>query len=116
MANITYPRQGDYLIPDLIPPEAPKNIGVWGERRRRYLRDHRDGLYTGMLITGKLNAHLAEIDKQATEMCEELMRRFAKLEGVTEKLKAEDQMKWVQAMNSIRNRAEEIVNAKIVFV
>ncbi len=114
MEKITYTRQGDYLIPDLIPPEAPKNLGVWGEHRRRYLRDHKDGIYTGMLITGKLNAHLAEIDKQATEMCEELMKRFARLEGITEKLKAEDQMKWVQAMNSIKNRVEEIVYREFI--
>lgn len=116
MAKITYTKQGDYLIPDLVPPESPKNLGVWGERRRRYLRDHKNGIYTGMLITDKLNDHLAEIDKQATEMCEELMHRFAKLEGITEKLKAEDQMAWVQAMNSIRNRAAEIVNDEIIHI
>lgn len=115
MAKITYTEQNGYLIPDLIPPESPKNLGMWGELRRRYLCDHKDGIYTGMLITGKLNAHLAEIDKQATEMYEELMNRFAKLEGVTEKLKAEDQMKWVQEMNGIKNRVDEIVSNELIF-
>ncbi len=86
-----------------------------GERRCRYLRDHKDCIYTGMLITGKFDAHLAEIDKQATEMCEELMKHFAKLEGITEKLKAEDQMAWMRAMNNIRNRVTEIINIELIY-
>ena len=83
--------------------------------RRSYLKDHRDGIYTGMLLTGKLNAHLTEIDRQATEMMERLTAQMAKAQGVTESLKASDQMKWVQMMNNIRSAAEEIVLTELVY-
>lgn len=108
MAEITYRQEGDYLLPNLIPPESP-NIGVWGERRREYLRKNQNPLYTGMLLTGTLNAHLEEIDQTATEVFDQLVERYAKQEGVTEELKAQDQMEWVRRMNSIRNRAEEAI-------
>ena len=114
MAELTYHREGDYLLPDLIPPESP-NIGVWGLRRRRFLKQYHDGIYTGMLLSGKLNAHLEEIDRSANEMLELLIRQLAAREGITEQLKATDQMEWVRQMNSIRERAEEIVSKELIF-
>ena len=112
--ELTYTRQGDYLLPDLTVPESP-TLGKYGMLRRSYLKDHRDGIYTGMLLTGKLNAHLTEIDRQATEMMERLTAQMAKAQGVTESLKASDQMKWVQMMNNIRSAAEEIVLTELVY-
>ena len=96
------------MIPDLIPPEIPR-IGVWGKRRREFLRKHHDGIYTGLLLSGKLNAHLEEIDRSASEMFDLLMKQYAEREGVTEELKALDQMEWVQRMYSIRERVEEVM-------
>ena len=112
---IGYHLEGDYWIPDLIAPESPV-IGIWGERRRRFLHAHRRPIYSSLLMTGKLNAHLEEVDQSAAEMEERLMAQFAEREHVTEELKAEDQMAWVQAMNSIRNRVEEIVRRELVEV
>ena len=112
---IGYHLEGDYWIPDLIAPESPV-IGIWGERRRRFLRDHRRPFYTSLLMTGKLNAHLEEVDQSATEMEERLTAQFAEREHLTEALKAEDQMAWVRAMNSIRSRVEEIVRRELVEV
>lgn len=106
MNEITYHREGDYLIPDLLPPEEPR-IGMWGWRRKRYLQQYHNGIYTGMLLSGKLNAHLEEIDRSANEMLDLLIKQYAAREGMTEQLKAEDQMEWVRRMNSIRARAEE---------
>ena len=111
--ELTYTMQGDYLLPDLTVPESP-TLGKYGMLRRSYLKDHRDGIYTGMLLTGKLNAHLTEIDRQATQMMERLTAQMAKAQGVTESLKASDQMKWVQMMNNIRSAAEEIVLTELV--
>lgn len=108
MNELTYHREGDYLIPDLIPPEIPR-IGVWGKRRREFLRKHHDGIYTGLLLSGKLNAHLEEIDRSASEMFDLLMKQYAEREGLTEELKALDQMEWVQRMYSIRERVEEVM-------
>lgn len=112
--ELTYHTEGEYLIPDLIAPESPA-VGVWGMRRLAYLRQHRRPIYSGMLMTGNLNAHLEEVDRAAEEMMELLMAQIAEREGVTEQLKAEDQMAWVQAMNSIRSRAEEIVLAELIY-
>lgn len=112
--ELTYTRQGDYLIPNLTVPEAPQ-VGKYGMLRRSYLRSHRNGLYTGMMLTGKLNSHLEEIDRQASEMMESLTARMAREQGVTEELKASDQMKWVGLMNNIRAAAEEIVLAELVY-
>ena len=111
--GLTYHREGDYLIPDLIPPESPK-IGVWGMRRRDYLRKYHDGVYTGMLLSGKLNAHLEEIDRSANEMFDMLVTQYAEHEGVTEKLKAQDQIEWVRRMNGIRERATEAILADLI--
>ena len=106
--RVTYHAEGDYLIPNLTAPEPP-NIGVWGERRRQYLRKAKRPVYSAMLMRGTLNAHLEETDRQAEEMLERLTNQLAEHEGVTEALKAEDQMEWVRRMNSIRSRAEEII-------
>jgi hypothetical protein len=112
--NLSYHQEGDYLLPDLLPPESPC-IGIWGLRRRNYLRKHHDGLYTGLLLSGKLNAHLEEVDRAANEMFDLLMKQYAAREGVTEELKARNQMEWVQRMNSIRERVEETILAKMIF-
>ena len=109
--KITYHQEGDYLIPDLVPPESPR-IGIWGERRRQFLRRHRKPLYSGMLMSGTLNAHLEEVDREAQRMFGGLTAEMVKREGITESLKAADQMKWVQKMNAIRFAAEEIIRKK----
>ena len=114
MNKITYHREGDYLIPDLLPPEAPR-IGVWGQRRKRYLQQYHGGLYTGLLLSGKLNAHLEEIDRQAEEMLFQLVDQMTRTEGVTEQLKGTNQMAWAGVMNNIRTRAEEMVYAELIY-
>ena len=110
----TYHQEGDYLLPDLVAPESVP-IGIWGQRRSRYLREHRNGIYTGMLLAGTLNTHLAEIDTQAQEMLSRISDRLAASEGITEELKAQDQLEWVRRMNSIRSRAEEIVYKELIY-
>ena len=112
--ELTYTTRGDYLLPDLNVPESPK-IGKYGMLRRSYLREHRDGIYTGMLLSGKLNGHLEEIDRTANEMMNHLTAELAKAQGVTESLKASNQMKWVGLMNNIRNQAEEIVMTELIY-
>ncbi len=112
--KLTYHTEGDYLLPDVIPPKEPQ-IGVWGLRRKNYLLKSKKSLYTGMLLSGKLNAHLEEVDRTASEMLDRLIADMAKREGVTEALKAADQMAWVASMNGIRNRAEEIVLREVVY-
>ena len=108
MNEITYHREGDYLIPDLLPPQEP-HVGIWGQRRKRFLQKYHDGIYTGLLLSGKLNAHLEEIDRSANEMFDLLMKQYAAREGVSEQLKAENQMEWVRRMNSLRQTAEEVI-------
>ena len=115
MNEITYHREGDYLLPDLLPPEAPY-IGVWGQRRKRHLQQYHDGIYTGLLLSGKLNAHLEEIDRTANEMFDLLMKQYAASEGVTEQLKAENQMEWVRRMNSIQMRVEETIACELIYI
>ena len=112
--RVTYHAEGDYLLPDLAPPEPP-NIGVWGERRRQFLRKVKRPIYSAMLMTGKLNMHLEEVDQQAEELLDRLTKQLAEHEGVTEALKAENQMEWVRRMNSIRSRAEETVRAELIY-
>jgi hypothetical protein len=118
MANkITYTQQGDYLLPDLTLPEQPKiKIGIWGKRHLKYIKHHRSILYTNLLTSCKLTAYLADIDKQAEDMFFRLVKQLAKKEGVTEQLKADNQMLWVRHMNNIRNQAAEIVNNEIIFI
>ena len=112
----TYIRQGDYFLPCLSLPaeKETKPIGVWGQRHLRYLKQHRKVLYTNLLTSGKLNSYLADIDKQAEDMFLRLIEQIANREGVTEQLKAENQMEWVCRMNNIRSRAMEIVNEEII--
>ena len=114
MQELTYHWEGDYLIPDLEAPEAPK-IGKFGTLRHKYLRSRHRGIFDGMLLEGSLNPHLEQIDRQANEMMERLTAQMAQAEGVTEALKAKDQLAWVRAMNSIRNRAEEIVLNDLIY-
>lgn len=112
--ELTYTMQGDYLIPDLTVPESPK-LGKYGMLRRTFLRKHRDGIYTGMLLNGTLNSHLEEMDRQAQKMLDDLTEQMKALNGVTEQLKAEDQMRWVQMMNSIRHSAEEVILNDLIY-
>ena len=111
----TYRQEGDYLLPDLVAPESI-SIGIWGQRRRRYLREHRNGIYTGMLLAGTLDAHLAQIDVQAQEMFTTLVTQLADTEGVTEGIKANDQIEWVRCMNNICNWAAEVVWKELICV
>lgn len=112
-----YVRQGDYDLPCLSLPAEKENkpIGVWGQRHLRYLKQHRKVLYTNLFTSGKLNSYLADIDKQAEDMFLRLVKQMAEREGVSEQLKAENQMEWVGRMNNIRNRAMEIVNAELIY-
>ena len=112
----TYTRVGDYLLPDLVIEGAEQqSIGKYGRMRKRYLKEHRPILYSNLLTGGKLCRHLAEIEEACEERLDLLTRQMAKQEGVTEALKAANQMEWVRRMNSIRNRAEEIVLCELVF-
>ena len=110
-----YQQEGDYLLPNLEVPESPK-IGVWGERRRKYLREHQKALYTVMMLSDTLNVHLDEVDRTATEMFDRLTSQLAEQEGITEQLKVTDQWDWVQRMNSVRNRAAEVVWKELICV
>ena len=113
----TYTQVGDYLLPNLTIDESEQQpIGKYGRMRKRYLKEHRRVLYPNLLVTGKLAQHLDAIDKACEERMELLMQQMAKQEGVTEVLKATDQMEWVRRMNSIRSRAEEIVLHELVYV
>lgn len=112
----TYTQVGDYLFPDLkLPEEEPQPIGVWGQRHRRYLKEHRRATYATLFTGGKLNSHLADIDWQAEAMFSRLVKQMAEAEDVTEALKAADPMEWVGRMNNIRNRAMEIVNTELIY-
>ncbi|MBQ3530337.1 MAG: TnpV protein [Oscillospiraceae bacterium] len=111
--GISYTLHGDYYLPDLKPAEEECEIGIWGMRYLSYIKDHRKILYTNLLTTGKLNAHLAEIDERAHSMEEMLIKQMAELEGVNEALKEQNQMEWVGRMNNIRNRVEEIIRREM---
>lgn len=112
----TYVRQGDYYLPRLsLPEEEHKAIGVWGQRHLRYIKEHKRTLYANLLTSCKLNSYLADIDEQAEEMFSRLVKQLAEKENVTEKIKAENQILWVQRMNNIRNRATEIVNTEVIY-
>ena len=112
----TYREENGYLIPNLtLPDEEQVEIGVWGQRHLRYIKQHHKVRYTNLLTRGKLNGYLADIDKQAEDMLFRLVKQMAEREGVTEKLKADNQMEWVARMNNIRSRATEIVNNDIIY-
>ncbi len=110
-----YRWEGDYLIPNLDMPETVP-VGIWGQRRRRYLREHHNGIYTGMLLAGTLNAHLAQVDAQAQEMLSQISACLAISEGATEELKAQNQIEWVRRMINIRSRVKEIVNKEMIYI
>lgn len=115
MAELTYKWAGDYQIPDLAIKTNDKPIGKYGRMRLRYLQEHRKGLYTVMLLNGKLQDHLAEIDEAAQERMERMVRCCAERDGISEELKARDSMEWVRRMNGIKVRAEEIVLNELVY-
>lgn len=113
----TYTMQGDYCLPDLtLPPEEERSIGVWGQRRLRYLKQHRKILYCNLLTSGKLRSHLADIEEEAQSLFLRLVKEYAEREGVTEQLKAENPMEWVGRMNNIRERINEVVNKEMIFI
>ena len=114
--ELWYELQGDYYLPCLkLPEEEAVPIGIWGQRHRRYLKTHRKALYTSLLTSGKLNGYLADIDRQAEEMFSRLVKQLSEKEGVTETLKVENQMPWVQKMNNLRNAAMEIVSNELIY-
>ena len=110
-----YQHNADFLLPNFEVPESPE-VGVWGERRRKYLREHQQALYTAMMLSDTLNSHLEEIDRTAIEMFDRLTLQLTKQEGITEQLKATNQMEWVQQMNNVRNRAAEVVWKELICV
>jgi phage tail sheath gpL-like len=112
----TYSAVGDYHIPNLTAPECPEyEIGVWGLRRLDYLRRHQRGVYTDLLMSGKLSEHLLEIDVTAVERSEFIVKQMMAAEGVTEQVKAENPMLWVQRVSNIRNRADEIIQNELIY-
>ncbi len=115
--GLWYELQGDYYIPCLkLPEEEQQPIGVWGQRHLQYIKQHRKVIYTNLLTSGKLNSYLADIDKQAEDMLFRLIKQIAEREGVTEQLKADNQMEWVGRMNSIYSRATEIINIDLIYI
>lgn len=116
--GISYTLYGDYYLPDLTLPDEEKGveIGVWGQRHLRHIKQNHKVLYLNLLTSGKLNVHLADIDKQAADMFNRLVKQMAEREGVTEQLKADNQMEWVARMNNIRSRATKIVNTDLIYV
>ena len=113
--ELSYVQQGEYFFPKLCFEAENPPIGKYGLLRKRYLKEHKRGWYTSLLLTGKLDEHLAEIDRTCTERVELIMNQLARREGVTEALKAADQMEWVRRMNNIRASAEEIVLSELVY-
>ena len=112
----TYTSQGDYCLPDVcLPPEEERPIGVYGQRRRTFLREHHRVLYYNLLTAGTLDGHLADLNEQAEAMFSRLVKQLSEKEGVTEALKAENQMLWVQRMNNLRNAATEIVSSELIY-
>lgn len=116
-AGGTYTQVGDYMLPDLLPAEEEKkaNIGVWAMRHKRYLKQNHRVLYYNLLMSGKLNSYLTDIERQAQQLFLQLVKGLAEKGNVTEELKSTDMMLWVQKMNNIRNRATEIVNAELIY-
>ena len=112
----TYTQQGDYVLPNLILPAENQPIGIWGQRHARHLKQYHKILYYNLLTSRKLDSYLTDIDKQAEEMYFRLVKQMAEREGVTEQLKAENQMEWVRRMNNIRNIAAEIINHELILI
>lgn len=116
--GLWYELQGDYYIPCLVLPDEKeeRHIGIWGHRHMRYIREHKKVLYTDLLISGKLQSYLADVEEQAQELFDRLMKQRTECEGITEKLKAESPMLWVGRMNALRSAVTETVNAEVIFV
>ena len=115
--GLWYELQGDYYIPCLkLPDEEQKQIGVWGMRHLKYIKQHRKATYNRLQTECKLNSYLYDVNSQAEEMFETLTNQFKRAENITEQLKSDNQMKWVRLMNNIRNRATEIVNTELIYV
>ena len=114
--GLWYERNGDYYLPCLTVSEDEQSVGIWGQRHLRYISRHQKVRHTTLHLTGKLNSYLVEVDAHAVQMLDTLVAQMAVKEGITEQLKAADQMTWVQRMNNIRNAAEEIVKAEVIFV
>lgn len=114
--GLWYELQGDYYTPCLtLPAEEERPVGVWGQQHKRYLKEHKRVTYTSLLTSGKLNSYLADIDEQAKNMFFRLIKQFSEKEGITEILKANNQMLWVKKMGNIQARAREIVNAELIY-
>ena len=114
--GLWYELQGDYYIPCLVLDEPDTTpIGMWGRRHLSYLKEHRPVLHTSLVLSGKLHSYLAEVDKRVTEMLDRLVKQMAAQQGITEQLKAQDQLTWVQRMNNIRNAAEEIILQEVIY-
>ena len=115
--GLWYELQGDYYIPCLkLPDEELVEIGIWGQRHLEYIKHHRKGFYTSLVIGCELNRYLADINKQSEEMFDTLISQYKTVERITEQLKAENQMEWVRRVNNIRNRAIEIVNQELIYI
>lgn len=112
----TYTMQGDYCLPDLtLPPEEERPIGVWGQRRLRYLKQHRKILYYNLLTSGKLRSHLADVEEEAQSLFLRLVKQYAEWEGVSEQLKAENPMEWVRRVNNVRNQVIKIIINELIY-
>ena len=111
----TYHQEGDYFLPDLSLPETAP-VGIWGQRRKHYLKTQRGSLYNALLLSGKLDDHLVEVDTQAEAMFFQSVEQLAEQEGITEQLKTENQMEWVGRMNNVRSRAEEVICNELIYV
>lgn len=115
--GLWYARQGDYYLPELaLPPEEEKPIRIWGQRHLQYLKEHKQFVYLNLLTSGRLNEYLASVDEQAEDMFSRLVKEYAERQGVTEQLKAENQLLWVQKMNNIRSKVLEIINVELIYV
>ena len=114
--KIEYTKVGDYYLPNLYYPEETRPIGLWGMLRKEYLKEHKSGTYTYLLLTARLDSYLADLNEQAQERLDTITAQMMAVEGVPEELKRTSQMDWVQAVNSIRNRAEEIILHEMIYV
>ncbi len=112
----TYETRGDYRLPRLAVPAEETPVGIWGQRRLRYIRQHRKALYTALWMGGELDAYLADVDRQAQEMLFQLVKEYAHRQGITERLKAENQMEWVGRMNNCKAQAEEVIMTELIYV
>ena len=114
--GLWYAKQGDYYLPELaLPPEEEKTIGLWGQRHLQYLKEHKQFVYINLMTSGRLNEYLASLDEQAEDMFFRLAKEYADRQGVTERLKAENQLLWVRRMNNIRACAREVVESEFIY-